>query len=622
MSYCLNPSCYNPQNPDATRFCLTCGTKLLLKERYRAVKPIGRGSFGRTFLAVDEDKPSKPRCVIKQFFPQAQGTNNLEKAAELFNREAERLDELGKHPQIPDLLAHFEQDNRQYLVQEFVGGENLAEELAIAGVFSEAKIRSLLKDLLPVLQFVHDRQVIHRDIKPANIIRKPSQPAETTFFLSQQIGNLALVDFGAAKVVTLGAGTGTIIGSPEYVAPEQVRGQAVFASDLYSLGATCIHLLTYLSPFELFDINENKWVWRDYLNGNLVSNQLGKILDKLLENSLNLRYKSAAEVLDDLNFQEMTVTSAIATQSVAKKPSAPQRAPTWECIYTLTGHLNSVTSVAFSPDGETLASGSEDHTIEIWKLDAGKRWYTLRGHSDCVNFVAFSPDSQTLASCSRDKTIQIWDLKKGKWWYSLVGHSDRVYTIAFSPDGHTLASGSRDKTIQLWNLDKGKWMRTFTGHTEGVCAVAFRPDGQFLASGSRDKTVQIWEFNTGRSICSLGGHTDWVISVAFSPDGKILASGSRDGTINLWRVGSDGKGVLLDAIADRRDSLFCLAFSPDRNILASSGRDGKIYLWDANTLSLLEVLSGHSGDILSVAFSGDGKSLASGGSDRSIKIWR
>ncbi|MCL2925581.1 MAG: serine/threonine protein kinase, partial [Trichodesmium sp. MAG_R04] len=118
MSYCLNPQCQNPQNPQGTLYCIACGSKLLLRERYRPIKPIGRGGFGRTFFAVDEDKPSHPPCVIKQFSPQS--TGDPKKAAELFQQEAVRLDELGKHPQIPELLAHFEQDNYQYLVQEFI----------------------------------------------------------------------------------------------------------------------------------------------------------------------------------------------------------------------------------------------------------------------------------------------------------------------------------------------------------------------------------------------------------------------------------------------------------------------------------------------------------------------
>lgn len=291
MSYCLNPNCPKPQqNLSLARFCQSCGSKLLLRERYRAIKPIGQGGFGRTFLAVDEDKPSKPCCVIKQFFPQNQRTNNALKAAELFRQEAVRLDELGKHPQIPELLAHFEQDEQLYLIQEFIDGQNLADELKNNGVFNETQIRGLLNDLLLVLGFVHKRQVIHRDIKPENIIRKNS------------CKRLVLVDFGAAKFATGTAllKTGTTIGSAEYVAPEQLRGKAIFASDLYSLGATCIHLLTQISPFDLFDINNGVWVWRDYLTLP-VSDFIGNILNKMLEQYTNRRYQSVDEVLQSLN---------------------------------------------------------------------------------------------------------------------------------------------------------------------------------------------------------------------------------------------------------------------------------------------------------------------------------
>src|SRR5919202_3124281 len=204
MSYCLNPDCQKPQNPNATKFCLSCGTKRVLAERYRAIKLIGAGGFGRTLLAEDEYKPSKPDCVIKQFYPQ--GQNNAGKAAELFQQEAVRLEQLGKHPQIPELFAHFEQDSRQYIVQEFIDGQNLAQELAETGVFREKQISSLLGDLLPVLQFIHDKQVIHRDIKPENIIRRsPSYqggatPSESPPYQGgAQGGQLVLVDFGAAK---------------------------------------------------------------------------------------------------------------------------------------------------------------------------------------------------------------------------------------------------------------------------------------------------------------------------------------------------------------------------------------------------------------------------------------
>ncbi|MEM1170252.1 MAG: GUN4 domain-containing protein [Cyanobacteria bacterium P01_H01_bin.35] len=288
MIQCLNPNCLN-QNPANTNFCQKCGSKLLLAERYRAVKIIGQGGFGRTFQAIDEFKPSQPFCVIKQFFPDAQGTQNLEKAAELFAQEAVRLESLGKHPQIPELLAFFTQDNRQYLIQELIEGENLQQELETLGKFNETQIWELLNDLLPVLEFIHSQQVIHRDIKPENIIRRES---------SQKKGELVLVDFGAAKYATPNtlAVTGTVIGSAGYAAPEQAVGKAMFASDIYSLGVTCIHLLTQVQPFELFDVSENDWVWRDFLPSS-ISDDLGNILDKMIVGATKKRFQSVGEIL-------------------------------------------------------------------------------------------------------------------------------------------------------------------------------------------------------------------------------------------------------------------------------------------------------------------------------------
>ena len=290
MSYCLNPNCQKPSsNPAGAKFCLNCGASLLLGDRYRPTKSIAREGFGIALLAEDEFKPSKPPCVIKQFFPLEH--NNAPKAVELFRQEAVRLEQLGKHPQIPELLAHFEQADQLYIVQEFIDGKNLAQELAQTGAFREHQIRSLLQDLLSVLQFIHNGQVIHRDIKPDNIIRRDSD------------GKLVLVDFGAAKYVAAAAfpQTGTTIGSAGYAAPEQTVGKSVFASDIYSLGVTCIHLLTGIEPFDLYDASESKFVWKNYLINNPVSEELALVLNKMIELPLNKRYKSADEVLQDLN---------------------------------------------------------------------------------------------------------------------------------------------------------------------------------------------------------------------------------------------------------------------------------------------------------------------------------
>ncbi|MEG4803726.1 serine/threonine-protein kinase [Microcoleus sp. ARI1-B5] len=291
MSYCINPECQKPQNYQTAKSCLNCGFNLLLRQRYRPIQLLGRGGFGKTFLAIDEDIPSQPRCALKQFYFRDRDPENFNKALELFHQEAVRLDELGKHPQIPKLLACFEQEGHIYLVQEFIDGPTLKQELD-DNVYEENPIWQLLQDLLPVLQFIHDKRVIHRDIKPENIIRRLSD------------NKLVLIDFGIAKLLTDSAilRSATLIGSQDYVAPEQMRGKVFPASDLYSLGVTCIRLMTQVPPLDMYDCKTERWWWREFLpKGTSISGELGAILDKLLQTHLKERYSFAAEVLQDIN---------------------------------------------------------------------------------------------------------------------------------------------------------------------------------------------------------------------------------------------------------------------------------------------------------------------------------
>jgi formylglycine-generating enzyme required for sulfatase activity len=315
MSYCINPACPAPdKNSPTTNFCMSCGAKILLKDRYRALTLLGQGGFGKTFKAVDEDQPRKPLCVIKQFAFSNNHPETRQIALKLFYEEAQHLETLGKHDQIPELLAYFDVEGQPYLVQQFIDGQDLEQELATAGTFNQTKIRELLESLLPVLDFLHHQSppVIHRDIKPANIIRRRSD------------GGLVLVDFGAAKQATqtMLAKTGTAIGSAEFAAPEQARRKPVFASDIYSLGVTCIYLLTQVSPFDLFDMNQDAWVWRDYLVNNPVDEKLGKALDKMIANSLSQRYQSVIEMLVVLGQESVYLNVPANENSVSSIPPA------------------------------------------------------------------------------------------------------------------------------------------------------------------------------------------------------------------------------------------------------------------------------------------------------------
>jgi WD40 repeat protein len=282
-------------------------------------------------------------------------------------------------------------------------------------------------------------------------------------------------------------------------------------------------------------------------------------------------------------------------------------------------------SVAFSPDGRRLASGSWNNTIKLWDVATGQGVRTLRGHTDWVLSVAFSPDGRLLASASGDHTVKLWDVETGQEVRTLRGHNGGVQSVAFSPDGRLLASGSRDSTVILWDVETGQTVRTLSGHTKQVRSVAFSPDGRLLASASSDQTVKLWDVETGQAVRTLRGHTFWVESVAFSPDGRLLASASSDQTVKLWDVAT---GQAVRTLRGHTDWVRSVAFSPDGRLLASGSDDQTVKLWDVGVATKdfssppeVRTLRGHTASVESVAFSPDGRLLASASDDGTVRLW-
>jgi WD40 repeat protein len=766
MSFCLNPECQKPQNADDAELCAHCGTGLLLRKRYRAIAPIGQGGFGRTFLAIDEKKKAKPRCVIKQFLPLAQTPQHLKKAKALFKAEAARLKELGHHPQIPALLAHISQGDQQYLVQEFIDGKNLEQELQTHGAFTEAQIREVLTSLLPVLDFIHNQEVIHRDLKPANILRVRLPPATSlpqsktrpasiapiapdwagllqalareteqgfrdggtaarfSLQLSQSLAAIppqlgladytrcqqfaaqfvaydtlsgsqrqylvadasrtlyemrrryeslsgsgsgliprpvsgaiaavsgataaaassaassatfsvdpaavpsgcqfVLVDFGAAKAVQthVQSQTGTVIGSPEYLAPEQAMGKALYASDLYSLGVTCLHLLTQRSPLDLFDPQDHVWAWRRHLK-QPISNALGQILDKLISQGTNRRYPSAAAALQDLQRYTPALVLPAAPVAPALVPAVPlNTAPSsWECVHHFS-HPGKLLAIALSPTAPILASSSGT-TIRLWDLQSGQPMRTLTGHIDIIPTLGISPDGQILISGSADKTIRLWDIHTGQRLGSLSLHTSTVLALALSPNGQVLASSSMSDPIILWDFATGLEQHHLPSHDVRIDALTFTPDNAQLVSGGGDALLRVWDVATGTELKVLTGHTGGISVVTLSPDGKTLASGSSAGEVKLWSMATRRLKRSLPPSAHRINAL---VFSPShKTLLAGSST---LQLWNPRSGAPLEPLPGHTAPISALVMSpfslknDPRQTLVTASLDGMIRVWQ
>jgi WD40 repeat protein len=342
---------------------------------------------------------------------------------------------------------------------------------------------------------------------------------------------------------------------------------------------------------------------------------------------------------------------------------------THRTLATLRGHTNHVYSIAFSPDGKLIATGSADRTIKLWDARSGRELRTLRGHSNLVRTVVFSNDGRTLASWGWDHSIMLWDVTPrpqettrssmsapvgvfsgvspdlrllvlspymsadgrdifGTTVFDAPSHKllvhlpERCDTSAFNPDCRLLAMPSyRElKAVTLWDLRTARKLAVFRGHTENVRTLCMSPDGRILATGSADKTIKLWDIATAREIATLRGHDAAIIRVVFSHSGRLLGSMDTDHKLRVWDVASR-RQISSAPTGHSNPSFLGFTFSPDDRILASAGGEGVVRLWNPRTGQLVGSLEGHGGFISTLAFSPDGRTLATASGDGTIKLW-
>jgi WD40 repeat protein/serine/threonine protein kinase len=739
---------------------------------YKLIEEIGEGGMGRVWMA-QQTEPVKRLVAVKLI---KAGMDSRQVIAR-FEAERQAL-ALMDHANIARVLdAGTTSAGRPYFVMDLVKG------VPITRYCDEHNLtpRQRLELFIPVceaVQHAHQKGIIHRDLKPSNVL--------VGLYDGKPVPKV--IDFGVAKAAgpklteaTLFTGFGTVIGTPEYMSPEQAQLDNLdidTRSDIYSLGVLIYELLTGTTPFARNDLEnagllETLRLIREQeptkpstrlstAEGlptlaadrgmepakltKLVRGELDWIVMKALEKDRNRRYETANGFAMDVQryladepvhacppsaayrFRKfarrnrvllgtasgvacvVAVAVAVSTgliwraldrerrdsyihridmvhnalsadnlgRALQYLGECPEDLRGWEWHYLMRSWraeplvlrgTTEVHGVAFSPDGERLASGCGDGTVKIWNSRTDNVIQSFQAHSDSVVSVAFHPDGKHLASRGADlkvkvldltatgqavftepctptrkygsaytiafspngryvtfaseEVVKVWDWKNRQLLHSLPGNDFHSIPVAFSRDGR-LAAGIFEVGLELWDPETGKLLRTFPEHPGPTSAVAFSANGEWLASANYDRTVKLSDATTGGLLHNLLHPGNQPECIAISPDGRRLASGGEDKKVRIWDPATGREILGLRGHADRCE---CLAFSPDGYRLASASFDGTIRIWDGTPLrgdecgQEMVTFTKHSDEIRGVAFSPDSLRIASAGSDGLPRVW-
>jgi len=634
---------------------------------YRLTRPLGWSKFAEVYLAKDVFLDTQVAVKVLQ-------VQVAEDELEDFSSAARRMTEL-VHPHIIRVLEVGMEEHltssTPFLVMEYAPNGTLRRRHPIGTRLTLATIVSYVKHIAEALHYAHLQKLIHCDVKPENILLGSND-------------QLLLGDFSTALI---SSSIKRPVGTIAYMAPEQIQGEPGPLSDEYALGAVVYEWLCGELPFygSLSEISNMHLFATPPPLRTIVpaispaveetvlialakdpKRRFANILAfaNALEQASQIPSPSVPSIESELpasawmppvvgtpqspatrirgslarRISRRAVIVGLPTLVVAgggiltwllyrrKSPATFALSPTY---LTYRGHAGRVTAVAWSPDGKYIASGGDDHTIQVWNALTGTRLLISQGHSGGVPAVAWSPDSTLIASASAgpsisgapasDNTVQVWNAATGQSIYAYHGHASGITDVAWSPKGDRIASSSSDYTVQVWDATNGQHPLILRTHSWYEWTVAWSPDGKRLASGGPDNAIWIWDAVTGNNLYIYHSNTEGVTAIAWSPDGTRIASTSSDFTVRVWEA-TGGNTLQID----RGHTSFVtgVAWSPNGKYLASSSNDKTVRLWDATSGKAIVTYSGHTAAVGALTWSPDSRYIASGSEDGTVQIWQ
>jgi WD40 repeat protein len=521
------------------------------------------------------------------------------------------------HPNIVAVYEADQQGDTHYLAMEYVAGVTLQRLVEQSGPLPVAEACDFVRQTALGLQHATEQALVHRDIKPGNLMAvvPPGGPLWSRPLIK-------LLDMGVARLYQSGdfhdeslstlTRDGSVIGTPDYVAPEQLEDphKADIRADLYSLGCTFYFLLSGQVPFPggtlIQKLDRQRWETPpsvDQLRPE-VPPAVAAVVRRLMAKHPDDRYRTPAELADALD--QLARTGVL--------PRGHQPAPLRETC-CLRGDVGPVVAAAFLPDGKTLVSAAADRAVRRWDAETGEvqgRFAEAPYEIGCLAVVQGS--GQVLVG--QGAGVRLYDPATGRELARLTGHTDAVRSVGVGAGGRRVLTGSDDRTVRLWDLAAGREMLRLAGHRAGVTGVALSADGRLALSGGRDQTLYLWDASSGRELRQFAVPRGQVLGVAFTEDGRAALSCHFDTTVRLWDLET---GRELRRFSGHKQMVARVAVVPGGRIV-SAGHDRTLRVWDPESGAELLCCQGHTGAVTAVAVAADGR-LLSGGADGTLRLW-